>query len=71
MEKTFEEAVKELEEIINSLENGTETLEESMKIFEDGMKLVEYCNGKLECAEKKIVELTQKGEDIIEENLEV
>ena len=25
----------------------------------------------LECAEKKIVELTQKGEDIVEEKLEV
>ena len=71
MEKTYEESVKELEAIIEKLENGTETLEESMNLFEEGMKLVGICNDKLEKAEKKIVELTEKSGTIVEEQLKI
>ncbi|MBQ7668617.1 MAG: exodeoxyribonuclease VII small subunit [Clostridia bacterium] len=71
MEKTYEESIKELETIINKLENGTETLEESMNLFEIGMQLVGECNSKLEKAEKKIVELTEKDGVVEETQLKI
>jgi exodeoxyribonuclease VII small subunit len=53
-EKKFEEAMKRLEEIVQSLDSGDLPLEDSLKMFEEGMKLVDFCNKKLEEAERKV-----------------
>jgi len=65
---TFEKALSRLEEIARQLESGDIPLEESLKMYEEGMKLIEFCNEKLNEAEKKVQKLTrnQDGEFVTE-----
>ncbi len=58
-EITFEQALIRLEEIAQALESGDVPLEESLKMFEEGMKLIEFCNSKLNEAQKKVQKLTR------------
>ncbi len=58
--QTFESALEELEQITRRLEEGDLSLEDSLKSFGDGVKLAEFCNKKLEEAEKKVSLLLQK-----------
>lgn len=60
--QTFEKALERLEEIARALETGDIPLEESLKYFEEGMELIEYCNSKLDEAQKKILKLTRTRE---------
>ena len=69
MEKSFEESIVELEKIVNELENGDLSLDESMKKFEEGMKTSKYCAEILDKAEKKIVTILEKNNEILEEEL--
>jgi len=57
--QSFEQAMNRLEEISQSLESGDIPLEESIKLYEEGIKLVEFCQGKLTEAEKKVQKLTR------------
>jgi exodeoxyribonuclease VII small subunit len=57
--QTFEQALKRLEEITLSLEGGDTPLDESLKMYEEGMKLIEFCNSKLNEAQKKIQKLSK------------
>jgi exodeoxyribonuclease VII small subunit len=59
---TFEEALERLETIAKRLENGDVTLDDSLKIFEEGMKLIDFCNSRLNDAQKKIEKLTKSAE---------
>lgn len=65
---TFEQALNRLEEIARILESGETSLEESLKMYEEGMKLIDFCNQKLNEAEKKIQKLTktESGEFVTE-----
>ncbi|RMF56328.1 MAG: exodeoxyribonuclease VII small subunit [Calditrichaeota bacterium] len=65
---TFEDAFKRLEEIARLLEAGEVSLEESIKLYEEGMKLIEFCNSRLEEAEKKIQKLSRTPEGNLETN---
>ena len=47
------------EQIAQALESGDVPLEESLKMFEEGMKLIEFCNSKLNEAQKKVQKLTR------------
>ena len=58
----FEQAMNRLEEISQSLESGDIPLEESIILYEEGIKLVEFCQGKLTEAEKKVQKLTRTEE---------
>ena len=58
----FEESMLRLEQIVQKLERGDVPLEDAMKLFEEGTKLVKSCDGLLNKAEKKVVQLT-KGAD--------
>ena len=58
----FEESMLRLEQIVQKLERGDVPLEDAMKLFEEGTKLVKSCDGMLNKAEKKVVQLT-KGAD--------
>ncbi len=57
--QTFEQALERLEEISRLLESGDTSLEESLKMYEEGMKLIDFCNAKLNEAQKKIQRLTK------------
>ena len=58
--KSFEEALAILEQITKELEEGDLSLEESLKYFDEGVKLAEYCNSKLNDAQKKVEILLKK-----------
>jgi len=59
--KSFEEALNKLEQITKELEEGDLSLEESLKYFDEGVKLAEYCNSKLNDAQKKVEILLKKN----------
>jgi exodeoxyribonuclease VII small subunit len=58
----FEEALGKLEKIVSKLEKGDVPLEESLKLFEEGVRLSNFCNQKLDEAEKR-VEILLKDKD--------
>lgn len=60
-EKSFEVAIKELEKIIQDLESGDVNLDDSINKYIEAMKLIEYCEGKLNNANKTINKIV--GED--------
>lgn len=66
MEKTFEEAMKELEQVVAELEKGDLSLDNAISKFESGIKLSKECESKLEKAEKKINMLVNDGEELTE-----
>ena len=59
--KSFEEALEKLEKITRDLEEGDISLEDSLKYFDEGVKLAEYCNSKLNDAQKKVEILLKKN----------
>ncbi len=60
--QTFEQAMNRLEEINQALESGDISLEESIKLYDEGIKLIEFCQSKLNDAEKKIQKLSRNRE---------
>jgi len=62
--KSFEEALAKLEQITKELEEGDLSLEESLKYFDEGVKLAEYCNNKLNDAQKKVEILLKKDSGV-------
>ena len=60
--KSFEGALEKLERITRELEDGDLSLEDSLKYFDEGIKLAEYCNNKLNDAQKKIEILLKKDD---------
>ena len=63
--KSFEDALAKLEQITKELEEGDLALEDSLKYFDEGVKLAEFCNSKLNDAQKK-VEILLKKDDSLE-----
>ncbi len=59
---SFEEAMNRLEEIARALDTGDLPLEESIKMFEEGMQLIEFCQARLEEAEKKVQKLSRSDD---------
>jgi exodeoxyribonuclease VII small subunit len=62
--KSFEDALVKLEKITQDLEEGDLSLEDSLKHFDEGIKLAEYCNQKLNDAQKKVKILLKKDETL-------
>jgi exodeoxyribonuclease VII small subunit len=60
--QTFEQAMNRLEEISQALESGEISLEQSIKLLDEGNKLVEFCQSKLNEAEKKIQKLSRNAD---------
>jgi exodeoxyribonuclease VII small subunit len=58
--KNFEESLAQLEQITRELENGDLSLETSIKKFDEGVKLADYCNQKLDDAQRKVNILLKK-----------
>ena len=62
-ELTFETAQKELEQIVERLERGKAELDEAIALWERGEELLRFCLDRLETAEGKIEELSQRAAD--------
>lgn len=58
----FEESMLRLEQIVRQLEQGDVPLEDALKLFEEGTKLAKNCDGMLNKAEKKVVQLTKNAD---------
>jgi exodeoxyribonuclease VII small subunit len=58
----FETAIAELESIVKTLEQGDLTLERSLSLFERGVQLSRFCHARLDEAERRIEQLTERGE---------
>lgn len=60
--KDFESAIAELEQIVKQLEEGDLPLDTSLSLFERGVTLSRYCHDQLSAAERRIEQLTERGE---------
>ena len=60
--KDFESAIAELEGIVKQLEEGDLPLDTSLALFERGVALSRYCHEQLGAAERRIEQLTDRGE---------
>ena len=60
--KDFESAIAELEKIASELESGDLSLDASMQLYERGVTLARYCQEQLTSAERRIEQLTERGE---------
>jgi exodeoxyribonuclease VII small subunit len=60
--KDFESAIAELEKIVKQLEDGDLALDKSLALFERGVALSRYCHEQLGSAERRIEQLTERGE---------
>ena len=60
--KDFESAIAELETIVRQLEDGDLPLDQSLALFERGVSLSRYCHDQLGAAERRIEQLTDRGE---------
>ena len=60
--KDFENAFARLETIVGDLEKGELALEEALKLFEEGVKISQFCNAKLDEAERKVEILLKNKE---------
>ena len=60
--KDFESAIAELEKIVKQLEDGDLPLDASLGLFERGVTLSRYCHDQLSTAQRRIEQLTERGE---------
>ena len=60
--KDFENAFARLETIVGDLEKGDLALEEALTLFEEGVKISQFCNAKLDEAERKVEILLKNKE---------
>ncbi len=59
-EPTFEQAQTELEQIVERLERGQVPLDEAIALWERGEQLHAYCRAKLDAAQGKVEELSNR-----------
>lgn len=64
--KDFESAMKRLEEIVKILESGELPLASLLEMYEEGVKLQNFCQEKLDEAERKVEILVRKSEGTLE-----
>jgi exodeoxyribonuclease VII small subunit len=60
--KDFESAIAELEQIVAKLEAGDLPLDASLALFERGVTLSRYCHEQIGAAERRIEQLTDRGD---------
>lgn len=62
-ELTLEENFIKLEETIAQLESEDISLEEAFQAYSQGMELLKSCNEQIDRVEKKVIVLSQNGEE--------
>lgn len=65
--RSFEVVLRELEERVRKLDSGDLPLDDALRFFEEGVGLVRECQELLDSAERRIVELTETPEGIVQE----
>ena len=60
--KEFESAIAAMERIVKQLEEGDLALDKSLALFERGVSLSRYCHDQLGSAERRIEQLTERGD---------
>jgi len=65
--KDFESALKSLEGIVVQLEAGDLTLDRALELFEEGIRISQFCNSKLEEAERKVEILIKVADGTVKE----
>lgn len=60
-EKNIEDVFQELDVIAEKLESSDTSLEDSFRLYKKGMELLEYCSGKLDTVEKKMLQMDEDG----------
>ena len=66
---SFEEALSRLEEIIYRMESGESPLESLVENYQSGVQLLKLCRSRIESAEMKIKEVTEKDGDLMSQDL--
>ncbi len=69
MEKSFEDALKELEGLVKELESGNVELDSAIDKYTEAMKLAKYCSEKLNTATDKVNKILTESKEL--ENFEV
>ena len=64
----FESSIKSLELIVDKLNDSNTSLEESLELFEKGIKLSKDCTKTLENARQRIILLTEKENEEINDD---
>lgn len=64
--RTFERALQELEDRVRKLDSGDLPLEDALRSFEEGIGLVRECQELLDQADRRIVELTETPQGVVE-----
>ena len=66
MEKSFEDALKELEAIVKELESGNVELDSAIEKYTEAMKLVKHCNEKLNTATAKVNKILTENKELVD-----
>ena len=59
-EVSFEDALSQLEDVIHRMETGESPLESLVENYQSGVRLLKLCRSKIELAEMKVKEVTDK-----------
>ncbi len=63
----FEELVAEVESTLELLEGGEVPLEDALKQYESGVAAIRKCFNILKQAEKTVLKLSERGDELVEE----
>lgn len=66
MEKSFEDALKELEGIVSVLESGNVELDSAIDKYTEAMKLAKYCSEKLNTATEKVNKILTENKELVD-----
>lgn len=66
MEKSFEDALKELEMIVKELESGNVELDGAIDSYTEAMKLAKYCSEKLKNATDKVNKILNENKELVD-----
>ncbi len=70
MEKSFEDALKELEVIVKELESGNVELDGAIDKYTEAMRLAKYCNEKLKSATDKVNKILTENKELVDFDIE-
>ncbi len=56
---TYEKAMEELKKLSDDLESGELTLDESLSTYKKAVELIQFCNEKLQAAQKEMTVLVE------------
>lgn len=65
--RSFEVVLRELEDRVRKLDSGDLPLDDALRFFEEGVGLVRECQELLDGADRRIVELSETPEGVIQE----